>query len=256
MVYQARSRRALVPRSSPRTAQRRARSCERFSDAESHGQAARYVTVITANARYVFSPHDLVVKSKKSLIVEAYAKLYVYPLDGAMISYSGSSAPVSLDSIPSVSADALDKRIADVGAKHRSVAHDACGDCAVVLTGRKASGTERLGWSGGSVAGSSRLPDASRVGGAVVGGGAQRSGRERRTICHGSAERPPATSTCRTANTCMRMTTMVTAAEDRTVGAQPPAPPCNPLSDPAGTLTNMINGNAKLNALAGKIGDP
>ena len=82
-----------------------------IADAEARGQSARYVTVVTANNRYVFTPHDLIVKTKRSVLVEAYARLYVFPLVGTTISYSGSSAATGLDSLPLVSADELDAHI-------------------------------------------------------------------------------------------------------------------------------------------------
>jgi hypothetical protein len=72
-----------------------------IADLTSAGKTARFVTVATRSQTHFFTPTDHVFRTSASLIVYAYQKEYVWPLDDVTVSYSGTGA-VAKAAIPSL----------------------------------------------------------------------------------------------------------------------------------------------------------
>ena len=231
-----------------------------IADAESHGQTSRFVTVVTANNRYVFTPHDLIVKTKNSVLVEAYSRLYVFPLIGTTISYSGSSAPVGFDGIPLVSADELDAHIAQHNGKPDAVLNavpgkkDVCSDCAVILGGRQASSRQNK-WAG--------LQDAWQVHPdyAAPTTWAESSSADGHVAAKSPSNDPPYPQIGSVSTTYVYLpygqflyAYNYHSTGGYYVGAQPPAVPCDQIGpDATGVVDNLGQSNAKVKALESKI---
>jgi hypothetical protein len=91
--------------------------------AEKSGKTPIYLTVKATRKTYGFSPFAQIVRSEHALIVRAYSKIFVFPIDDVKIQlHTGSVSLVDADALPRVSAPKIEqgiKRYERLLAKHR-----------------------------------------------------------------------------------------------------------------------------------------
>lgn len=95
----------------------------------------RYVVIRTTTRDYVFPLNAQVVRTDSELVVRAYKRMYVWPLNQVRIYYSGASSAYDMSRVPLVHAPDLDRlaavgRVVHVNANSRMVN---CADCDVLL---------------------------------------------------------------------------------------------------------------------------
>ena len=91
--------------------------------AEKSGKIPVYLTVKAAHKTYGFSPFAQIVRSEHALIVRAYSKIFVFPIDEVKVDlHAGSVTHVDENAIPRIAAPKIEqgiKRYERLLAKHR-----------------------------------------------------------------------------------------------------------------------------------------
>ena len=82
----------------------------RIAEARQARLHPKFVEVVGKQQMYLFPVYAQVLRSNRALIVRGYGRIYVYPLSGVTVRYSG--VPVSIDRLPQVTATLIDHDIA------------------------------------------------------------------------------------------------------------------------------------------------
>ena len=106
--------------------------------AQSAKKSVRFVSIATPRGADRYSVYSRVVRTQDAIVVLAYGRMHAYPIAGTGVAYSGTTAPVSVTSLPQVNMPTLDGLIESGSSDGLSqgALSNLCGHCSIALLPR------------------------------------------------------------------------------------------------------------------------